>query len=274
VGYNEKTATGQLRYLQAVVERATHRVQLSFVLNIPSLTSSEAQEWESRAHSLFSASPHLWHSFWINLQPLPTNTIFGPVWKHVVGSPLIWETLVGCDIPLLPSHFAQANLDMFERLLIDLVALLPSNAKVVELFAGMGVISLVIRRHCASVTAVERDVGAYEAFVQAKQRLPECQQQGLHFVVGDAAACHDSIMEASTVIVDPPRKGLSKSLVEHLAHALNIRTVFYISCHFPTLERDIREMMALGGFHIAFARSYLFFPGTDQIETLVKFVRI
>jgi tRNA/tmRNA/rRNA uracil-C5-methylase (TrmA/RlmC/RlmD family) len=162
---------------------------------------------------------------------------------------------------------------MFELLLKDLVSILPLQANVVELFAGMGVISLVIRPHTATVTAVERDESAHQAFALAQQRLSEDQQQKMRFVVADAGACHEIVEEASTIIVDPPRKGLSSSLLTQLASSTNLKTVLYISCHFKTLERDIQEMMALGGFRIAFARSYLFFPGTDQIETLVKFVR-
>lgn len=273
LGYHESTRTGELRYIQAVVERETERVQLSLVLNSPSLATNEVRKWEHSGEELYASSPDFWHSVWLNLQPLPTNTIFGPIWKHVVGLPMIFETIGGCKIPFLPFHFAQANLDMFERLLSDLVVLLPREARVIELFAGMGVISLVIRRHVASAIAVERDAGAYKAFVQAKQWLPKPLQQGLDFVVADASCCQKLLTEASTLIVDPPRKGLEKDLVASVARAQNIRTMFYVSCHFPTLERDINALISQGGFRISFARSYVFFPGTDQLETLVQFER-
>jgi 23S rRNA (uracil1939-C5)-methyltransferase len=273
LGYNEETGTGQLRYIQAVVERSSQRVQLTFVLNLPSLESAEVKAWEQRTTTLFANNSSLWHSFWLNLQSRPTNTIFGPTWKHVVGNRLVWETLADCQIPFLPSHFVQANLAMFDTLLRDLVSLLPRDAHVVELFAGMGVISLVIRPRCARVTAVERDGGALAAFLEAKEKLPLHLHEGMEFIVGDVAAGNEALGEATTVVVDPPRKGLPKSLVESIARAKNVRTLLYISCHFPTLERDIIELMQQGRFHIAFARSYLFFPGTEQVETLVNLVR-
>jgi tRNA/tmRNA/rRNA uracil-C5-methylase (TrmA/RlmC/RlmD family) len=259
--------------VQAVVERASSRVQLTFVLNFSPLDFPKVKQWEQRAETLFASNTSLWHSLWLNLQPLPTNTIFGPTWKHIVGEAAIWETLAGCQIPFLPSHFAQANLEMFEKLLLDLVALLPQDARVVELFAGMGVISLVIRSRCARVTAIERDESAALAFIQAKTRLAPHLHEGMEFIVGDAAAGHEAMEEATTVIVDPPRKGLPHALVKAIAMAKNVHTLLYISCHFSTLERDIGELMDQGGFRISFARSYLFFPGTDQIETLVQLVR-
>lgn len=273
LGYHEATASGQLRYIQAVVERSSGRVQMTLVLNCASLDCPEVLEWERRAEGLYALDP-VWHSFWINLQPLRTNTIFGPVWRHLLGERYVWETVVGCDIPILPSHFSQANLGMFERLLNDLILLLPPQSTVVELFAGMGVISLAIRRHCASVTAIERDGAAAEPFGQARQRLPRHLQDGLTFLVDDAQAADEVLSGATTVIVDPPRKGLSRALIQKIAQAHNIRTVFYVSCHFPTLERDVEELMEKGAFTLAFARGYLFFPGTDQIETLVQLVRL
>jgi tRNA/tmRNA/rRNA uracil-C5-methylase (TrmA/RlmC/RlmD family) len=273
LGYDEATATGQLRYVQLVVERMSQRVQATCVLNLSSLDVPEVKIWEHMATELYALNTDLWHSWWINLQPRPINTIFGPTWKHIVGSRLIWETLAGSDIPFLPSHFAQGNLEMFEVLLHDLVCLLPEEARVVELFAGMGVISLVIRPVCAEVTAIERDESAFQSFLRAKERLPLHLHEGIHFVIGDATAGHEALEEATTVIVDPPRRGLPHGLIKSIALAKNVRTLLYISCHFQTLERDVVELIQQGGFQIAFARSYLFFPGTDQIETLVKLVR-
>ena len=273
LGYEERSMTGQLRYVQAVVERKSQKVQLSFVLALSDLTSQAVLEWEKKAHELFAHDPTLWHSFWINLQPLPSNTIFGPIWKHVTGAQFVWETIAGCEVSFLPSHFCQANLEMFERLLHDLSARLSKNSRVVELFAGMGVISLALRRHCSSVTAIERDASAEDAFMRAKQRLPSQLQDNMRYVVGDAKDCYESVQDATTVVVDPPRKGLSLDLIQTIAESKSVQTLFYISCHFPTLERDVVEMMRQGGFSISFARSYLFFPGTGHIETLVCFTR-
>jgi 23S rRNA (uracil1939-C5)-methyltransferase len=273
LGYDEATQTGDLKYIQAAVERSSQRVQLSFVLNVHPCDSAKVCAWEHRAREVFSTNAALWHSLWLNFQPKPINTIFGPTWKHIIGPSHIWETLAGTEIPFLPSHFAQANLEMFEELLEDLMDLLPPKASVVELFAGMGVITLVIRPRCLKVVAIERDESAFQSFQQAKERLPADLQEGMDFVVADALSGHEAINDATTLIVDPPRKGLSPTLVRTIVEAKSIDTLFYISCHFPTLERDLADLIECSGFRIDFARSYIFFPGTDQIETLVRLVR-
>lgn len=268
LAYDEASGEGQLRYVQLMVERHSGRVQLTLVLNLPNFESSQVHDWEAWAHSLYSQDPARWHSFWINLQPKATNTIFGAQWKLVCGEPLIWEQICGQQIPLLPSHFSQANLEMFDQLLGDLLHLLPEGQRVVDLYGGMGVIGCVVAPKCRSVVVVERDESAQEPFLEAKKRLPA--EVDINYIVGDVGETLDVLNEATTVIVDPPRKGLPPSVVQKLGEREQIRTLFYISCHFHTLERDA-QLLLEKGFSISFARSYLFFPGTDQIETLVCF---
>lgn len=270
-GYVESTGRGSLRYVQAIVDRKSGSVQLSLVLNLRSFESSEVQRWESWARLRFSEDPGLWHSFWINLQPLATNTVFGPQWKHVCGPKFLIENICGLTIPLLPSHFSQANPEMFERLLADLLEIFPRNTRVAELYAGMGVIGSLLAPYSADVRCVERDRLAEEAFLEIKGRSA-CPDR-IHYIVGDATESEEVLAVAQTVIVDPPRKGLTSTLIEALRQNETVRAIFYISCHFPTLERDSIELMKDGLFHISFARSYLFFPGTDQIETLIRFER-
>lgn len=265
-GYDEVSHQGLLRYIQLCVERGSGRVQLTLVLN------SQSHDVERQALALYESDPSFWHSIWVNIQPGSTNTIFGKEWRKVAGSQFIWEELCGVHIPFSPQHFSQANLEMFERMLKDLITLIPRNARVVELFSGMGVISIVLRPHVFSTRAVERDAFAQEAFEEAKEHLPYSLQKNLSFEVADAMAASGVLKGADTVVVDPPRKGLSLDLIKRFCEMKEVSRLFYISCHFPSFERDA-QLLIEGGFTVAFARSYLFFPGTDQIETLAMFSR-
>ncbi len=265
-GYDEPSHQGLLRYVQPCVERRSGRVQLTLVL------TKRSDEVERIALALYESDLSFWHSIWINIQPERTNTIFGLEWRRVCGPQFVWEELCGIQIPFLPNHFGQANLEMFERLLRDLCRLIPKKSHVVELFAGMGVMSLVLRSHVSSMRAVEREPLAQEAFQEAKERLPYPLQKNLEFQVADAMTSSDVLVGADTVIVDPPRKGLSLELIDTLCATKGLQRLAYISCHFPSFERDA-ECLMKRGFTIDFARSYLFFPGTDQIETLALFVK-
>ena len=270
VAYDESSGEGQLRYVQLLVEQSTGRVQISLVLNLQNFETPQVREWGWWAQDLFSREPTRWHSFWLNLQPKPTNTIFGSQWKQICGEPFVWEQICGQRLPLLPSHFSQANPEMFERLLSDLLLLVPSGQKVVDLYGGMGIIGCVIAPKCQSVTVVERDEGSRAPFLEAKKLLPAGTD--VRLVVGDVDREIGVLDGATVVIVDPPRKGLSPVVLQALRGNWKIKALFYISCHFHTLERDAQKLQD-AGFSISWARSYLFFPGTDQIETLVMFSR-
>ena len=265
--YDESAQKGEVRYLQCVVERRTGQVQVSIVLHTP-----YSRAWEERLKKLFQRDIFLWHSFWINVQQKPTNTIFGPEWHHVVGKKFVWESICRREIPFLPSHFGQANLEMFERLLEDMQEIIPRDQAVAELFSGMGIISIILRPMCRSITLYEVEPSAQNSFQELLQRLPITLQTGCEFVVGDANAAHEVCERATAIIVDPPRKGLSEGILKTIVLQKNIQYLLYISCCWKTFERDAR-MLLDGGFNVAWACSYIFFPGTDHLETMCLFRR-
>jgi hypothetical protein len=54
--------------------------------------------------------------------------------------------------------------------------------------------------------------------------------------------------------------------------AARVHTLAYVSCGFAALRRDAAALRA-GGWTLASARAFAFFPGTDALETLAIFVR-
>jgi tRNA/tmRNA/rRNA uracil-C5-methylase (TrmA/RlmC/RlmD family) len=46
----------------------------------------------------------------------------------------------------------------------------------------------------------------------------------------------------------------------------------YLSCGYAALERDAAALVA-GGWRVAGAEAFTFFPGTDSLETLAVFER-
>ena len=265
--YDEISHTGDIRYVQCVVERRTGLVQVSLVLN-----TEYGQKWEESLTRLYQRDRLLWHSFWVNVNTKSTNAIFGKRWIHVVGKKYVWESLCGHEIPFLPSHFGQANLEMFERLLMDMEEIVPRRQHVTELYSGMGIISITLRELSRTITLFEIEPSAEKSFKELVTRLPVPLQKGCEFIVGDAAHAQDACARAEIVIVDPPRKGLSEQALQVILQQESVRRVVYVSCSWQTFERDAALLVA-GGFSIAWARSYVFFPGTDHLETLCIFIR-
>src|SRR5262249_7605042 len=76
---------------------------------------------------------------------------------------------------------------------------------------------------------------------------------------------------APTVIVDPPRTGLSPEAAGGPIRSRPLRIV-YGSCGPPTLARDARRL-ADAGYRLASIRAFDLFPNTPHVESLGVFER-
>ena len=77
---------------------------------------------------------------------------------------------------------------------------------------------------------------------------------------------------ADVVVLDPPRKGLEPELLHWLcspaAGEAGVRRLLYLSCGWPALRRDAAALLGSGHWRLRHAECFLFFPGSDHIETL------
>lgn len=77
---------------------------------------------------------------------------------------------------------------------------------------------------------------------------------------------------AEVVVLDPPRKGLEPELLHWLcspaAANAGVRRLLYLSCGWPALKRDAAALLSSGRWRLRHAECFLFFPGSDHIETL------
>ena len=72
-----------------------------------------------------------------------------------------------------------------------------------------------------------------------------------------------------TIIVDPPRTGMSRGALESLI-AVGASRVIYVSCDVATLARDARRIVD-AGYRIDRADAFDMFPNTPHVETVVVF---
>lgn len=273
IPYEETTGKGELRYLQGVVQRGSGRVQLSFVFNSSQSKGDLADYWRDLLLQLGEEYASLWHSLWINFNGLPVNTIFGPHWMHVWGEELLWEKFEDVSVCYGPASFGQANLPLFERMLIRVRELLPLQARVAEFYAGVGVIGLFIASHCQWVRCSEMNPFAEFYFLQACAQLPEDVSSRINFFSSSTQEALFILDDATTVIVDPPRKGLDPRFFAALKDASTVKQLIYISCGWEAFKRDF-EKLAEEGWKVKSVDGYHFFPGSNHVELLVNFAKV
>lgn len=266
--YHEATHAGELRYILFSEETSSSKVSVVFVLNLDE-KAEQTKRWIELSKALVKQYPLLFHSFWLNFQSEATNTICGKTSCHVIGEVYQWERLKEVWLPFHPLHFRQANIPLFFLLLEDLEKNIPFHTHILDLFGGMGAIGLSLCHKASKVECVEIDPSAHKSFEEAKKRLPASLQPrvSFHCLSCNAEEMAFLLQDAETILVDPPRKGLSPSLIEHMTTS-PATTLAYISCCTETLLQNLSILLEKGWIPL-FAKAYQFFPRTEHIESLV-----
>jgi len=163
--------------------------------------------------------------------------------------------------------FFQVNRFLIERL-VETALDGATGDTALDLFAGVGLFSLPLAGRFAAVTAVE--AGARAA---ADLRF-NAERAGVTVGIENAPA--EAFLETVTsppdfVLLDPPRAGIGKRMVEQLAR-LRVRQLMLAGCDPATLARDLAGLLA-AGYRIARMTLVDLFPQTYHLETVVALDR-
>jgi 23S rRNA (uracil1939-C5)-methyltransferase len=166
--------------------------------------------------------------------------------------------------------FFQGNRFLLGSLVAAVVAAVPDPGDVVDLYAGVGLFAVALASAGRSdVTAVEgdRSSGAdLRENVRTCAPRVQCRIQRVeNYLVSRP------ISRGTTVVIDPPRTGLSKEAAEGILRHGPVRVV-YVSCDPATLARDARRLLD-AGYRLDGLRGFDLFPGTPHVEALAVFTR-
>ena len=176
----------------------------------------------------------------------------------------------GLELEFVPTDFIQVNGAVNEALVtraLELLELTP-DARVLDLFCGIGNFTLPLARSAAAAVGVES-----EAALIARARANAARNG-----IGNAAFYPADLASApaveapwlrgsySHVLLDPPRSG-ARAVLATLAQ-LAPRRLLYISCHPGSLARDLGVLVHEHGFTLEAAGVVDMFPHTAHVESL------
>lgn len=264
--YQENGSKGRLKYIQMLVNRKINKIQVSFVFNADSVNKNEIEFMKD----LYS-DDSFFHSIWVNFFPGSSNTILGDNWKLFHGEEYFEQELLGVPFYFHPSCFSQAHLSIFEDMLRYVNFLVPVGASVLELYAGVGCIGLYIAQKSSKVIFVESSLHAEKCFKKTTSKLLGGISQKCTFFSSSVEDMVFPTEKIDVLIVDPPRKGLSRRCKEKIS-LLQPKQLIYVSCGPDSFMRDCNELLERG-WVLNEARGFLLFPGTDHAEIIASFVR-
>jgi 23S rRNA (uracil1939-C5)-methyltransferase len=137
--------------------------------------------------------------------------------------------------------------------------------KVIDAYCGAGTISLFVASKAKKVTGVEI---VPEAIENAKENADLNKITNADFICGKSEEIIPELVDKGDkidiVVVDPPRKGCERVLLEAIAKA-EIKRMVYVSCDSATLARDLNILDGLG-YQVLEVQPVDMFPETGHVE--------
>ena len=262
--YDEDTHKGFLRHVMS-------RVGCNGELMIVLVTATKNFPNEKNfVRALLKEIPNV-TSIQQNVQTFRNNVILGRDTKILYGKPTIHDKIGGLSFNISARSFFQVNTAQAEVLYKTAqdFAELRGNETIIDAYCGTGTISLFMAKKARKVVGVEV---VSSAVADAKKNSRENNIRNAEFIVGDAVNVLPNIFDAGVyaevVIVDPPRAGCDRKVLETFA-AMKPEKIIYVSCNPATLARDLKILDELG-YRTKKIQPVDMFPFTSHVESVAQ----
>ncbi len=261
--YDEKAHKGLLRHIYVRRGAVSGQILVCLVLNGRRLPKPEVLIERLKKVPGFT-------TLVISVNTKQGNAVLGDEFVTLYGQGYIEDTLCGLNFRLSPRSFYQVNHHQAQRLYEAAIerAEITKNDTVLDLYCGVGTITLAMARAAGKVIGVEVVPQAVE---DAKDNAARNGIENAEFFCGDAGQAALELekqgVQVDIVVVDPPRKGLNADTIEALHRFAPCRIV-YVSCDPATLARDV-ALLKECGYQVKDAVAADLFPRCAHVESVV-----
>lgn len=263
--YDSESGKGLLRHLYIRYAEKTGQVMVCPVINGDDLPHKN--ELASEITARFPSASVLY-----NINKEKTNVVLGEKCVPISGEPYIEDVLCGIRVRISPLAFYQVNRSQAENLYKKAAeyAGLTKDDVLLDLYCGAGTIGLSMADRVKTVIGAEIVPQAVE---NAETNASLNSIENARFICADAAEAARQFrlegIKPDVIILDPPRKGCSRELIETVAGMAPSRIV-YVSCDPATLARDAAIFGSLGYKAMRLCAADMF-PRTSHVESVALF---
>ena len=181
--------------------------------------------------------------------------------KTVGQNQLIYKTK-HASYRVSAGSFFQTNRHLNDEL-VDIVTAGRSGRTALDLYAGVGLFSVVLSREFEHVIAVDTShQSAADLEYNSTANVKALRSTVDHYVSNVVGRLRPDL-----IVVDPPRSGLREKLAMNLA-GLGAERITYVSCDPATLARDLVPLLT-AGYHVEEAHLLDLFPQTFHLESVL-----
>lgn len=206
----------------------------------------------------------------LNINTKRNNLVLSEENCTLWGKDRLSDVLCGVKFEISPQSFFQVNPVQTELLYKKALeyAKLDKNTSVMDIYCGIGTISLCAALRAKSVIGVEI---VEKAIDDARKNAVMNGIENAVFYANSAENIVPELIDSGetpdVIILDPPRKGSDELTLASIVKAQPKRVV-YVSCNPATLARDAR-FLADRGYSLSEATAFDLFPHTNHVETVL-----
>ena len=210
----------------------------------------------------------------VNLNQRTDNVILGDKEKLLYGERVIVDSIHDLKFSISSKSFYQVNPKQTEVLYGKALefAQLTGKETVLDLYCGVGTISMFLAQQARHVTGIEI---VPQAIQDARKNAALNGIANIEFVCSDAASYAKKLceqgMHPDVIVVDPPRKGCDAEAIESMV-MMQPKRIVYVSCDPGTLARDLK-LLKEKGYHTEIVQPVEMFPFTHHVETVCLLTR-
>lgn len=257
--YDEDTHRGVIRHVMS-------RVGASGEVMVVLVTATKNLPNEKGIAKAIRAEIPAVTSIQQNVQTYRNNVILGRETKVLFGKAAIVDRIGGLKFNISARSFFQVNTAQAEvlyRTAKDFAGL-TGRETVVDAYCGTGTIGLFMADAARKILGVEIVSSAVD---DAKKNARENGIRNAEFVVGDVVKILPRVgVGADVVVVDPPRAGCDRKVLEIFASREPER-IIYVSCNPATLARDLAILAELG-YRTKKIQPVDMFPFSSHVEAV------
>ncbi|MEN3184788.1 MAG: 23S rRNA (uracil(1939)-C(5))-methyltransferase RlmD [Atribacterota bacterium] len=265
-GYDPVQKTGVLRNLLVRYSGTTGDLFVGLAT-----TSFELPEKDQLVEALREHFPEL-RGFMHIVNNSPASALLFEEKRMLWGEPYVFERIDDLTFRVSAESFFQVHATLCGSLYAKIREYLLANGPVstaLDLYCGGGGIGIFVADVVEKVVGVEENPKAVEDALHNARRNNRLNFTCIPGRVEKLLA--SSRFRVDAVIVDPPRAGLDKKVVQRIA-ALSPRSVVYVSCNIGTFARDV-ALFRERGYELFRMSLFDLFPQTPHFETVALLAR-
>lgn len=261
--YHPRSTQGLLRYLVVRVAEAENRAMVVLVT-----ARRSYNELHHLAAFIKKEVPEV-SVIVQNVNPSSGNVILGNQDFFHTRQSSLETSLDRIKFLISPRSFFQVNSGSAAIIygLVRKFAALSGRETVLDLYCGIGAISLFLASRARSVLGIEVvDAAVVDATLNARiNRAGNCS-----FEAGDVVEQLKWIVEQQEpidlIVLNPPRKGCEETVLRQVV-SLRAPRIIYVSCSPDTLARDL-VILHTSGYSTALIQPVDMFPQTTHVESV------